>query len=326
MTRSADAPLANLHALVVDAAMPDRFREDVLDGLAGTPKSIPAKHLYDARGSALFERICQLPEYDLTRNELAILDAHLPAIADSLGRDATLVEPGAAGGEKAMRLLQAMDRPRAFVPIEVSPEPLEQAAETVARRFPRVDVFPVCADFTRVRSLPTGVPETDRVLFFPGSTIGNFDVATREALLTRFRGLVCPGGRMILGVDLVKPVSEMLAAYDDRAGVTASFNTNLLHRINRELDGDFDVRGFRYEARWDETLRCVEMGQVSLREQHVCVAGRRFRFAPGEWLRTERSHKFTVEGMHVEARACGFVPVAQWLHEARFCLGLYQAT
>lgn len=305
-------------------AQRNTFREDVLAGLAQKHKSIPAKHIYDARGSELFERICELDEYYLTRTEAAIVERKLPEIADELGKSVTLIEPGAGSGEKAATLLRAMDEPQMYVPIEISKSALEGAVERIEAECPDVDTQPICGDFTRDANLQLD-DDSRRVVYFPGSTIGNFENADRARLWQRFAQLAGDDGKALIGFDLVKSADILLPAYDDREGVTEAFNTNLLHRINRELDGDIDVDKFSYRAVWNEELQCVEMGQVSDVAQTVHVADRTFEFSRGEFMRTERSHKFTPERMDAEAAAAGFEREAYWMDKRHwFCVGLFQ--
>jgi uncharacterized SAM-dependent methyltransferase len=330
------------------------FRDDVLAGLARSPKSIPAKHIYDARGSELFEQITELDEYYLTRTERAIFAEHLPAMAEAIGPGATIVEPGAGSGDKAAMLLSGLDDPKAYVPIEISRAALATAAERIASEFPEVETQPVCADFTAAPQLPLllregtggwvgrksseqshdqssassndGPETTDHrpVVFFPGSTIGNFEAPDRTRLWKRFARLV-GDGMVLIGFDLVKSADLLLPAYDDSEGVTAEFNTNLLHRINRELAGDFDVDAFEYFVKWNTALQCVEMSQRSRADQVVCVAGEEFLFRTGEHLRTERSHKFTLERMDSEASTAGFSRVGLWTDPRTwFGVALYQ--
>jgi len=300
------------------------FRDDVLAGLSRSPKSIPAKHIYDARGSELFEQICELDEYYLTRTERSILERELPGMANAIGRGATVIEPGAGSGEKAVQLLGGLDQPKAFVPIEISHAALADAVELVQRECPDVITQPRCADFTRDADLD--LPDNDRrVVFFPGSTIGNFEKPDRINLWKQFAQLVGPEGKVLIGFDFVKSADVLIPAYDDREGVTAEFNTNLLHRINRELEGDIDIEKFEYHAFWNDEIKGVEMGQRSLDDQVITVAGRSFEFRKGERMRTERSHKFTPECMDAEAAQAGFTRADIWTdHKRWFGVGLYQ--
>ncbi len=326
---------SNLRPTVVDPeALHDTFREDVLEGLARPRKAIPPKHLYDARGSELFERICELEEYYPTRTEQAIVDRSIDRIAAALGPEVTLIEPGAGSGEKAAMLLERLERPRAFVPIEISRCALEAAAERLADRFPEVEVRPVCADFLGDAAAVLGAvgragPAEGtgrRVVHFPGSTIGNLERAGRAGLLRRFRAMVGPGGMLLLGFDRPKDESVLRRAYDDRAGVTAAFNRNLLARINRELGGTFEPAAFEHAAPWVASRSRIEMHLVSRAAQSVEVAGQAFRFRPGESIHTESSHKLEPAAMDREAVAAGFEPLRHWEDERGwFRVGLYAA-
>lgn len=300
------------------------FREDVLAGLAKTPKSLPAKHLYDARGSRLFVRISNLDAYYLTRSEAWILENLGGAIGERLGAGAVLIEPGAGNAEKTEILLGHMERPGAVVPIEISESALEESSLRLARRFPDVGVHPIRRDFTRCERVPA-VADGPRVVFFPGSTIGNFGHEERAGLWRRFARMAGEGGMALVGYDLLKRPGIILHAYNDSEGVSAAFNRNVLRRMNRELDGDFDLRAFEYSATWCRERLAVEMGQVSRRDQEVRVAGERFGFAEGEKLLIERSHKFSPVAMDAEAAEAGFEPVERWLDSRRwFCLALYR--
>lgn len=287
----------------------DQFLADVLEGLGSRGKSIPAKHLYDERGSELFMEICELPEYYLTRAEEEILTVHGAEIASKIAPRSVLIEPGSGDAIKTELLLHHLHSPRRVVLADIDDTTLNHSASRLARRFPDTRVTPVHTDF--IEGLPE-VSAKDRVLFFPGSTMGNLDLDARIELWGRFASIIGRSGKVLVGVDLVKDIETILAAYDDSAGVSAAFNANLLVRINSELDGDFDVERFRYEARWDERLQCVEMSQVSLVHQSVTVAGRRFDFAAGERLLIERSHKFTPRRLTSEASAVGYQPVDMW--------------
>jgi dimethylhistidine N-methyltransferase len=293
-----------------DAARAD-FRRSVLDGLAGNPKTLESKYFYDARGSQLFDRITELEEYYPTRAEAALLTAHADAIADFVGTAANLVEFGSGSSVKTRILLAALPGLRSYVPIDISGQHLEAAAAALASDY-RVPVIPLHADYTAALALPAAVPEGTRVGFFPGSTIGNFDPGEAAAFLRRARHLLGPGARFLVGADLQKDEARLLAAYDDAEGVTAEFNRNLLHRINRELDGDFDSAAFRHEARYNAAESRIEMHLVSRRRQQVRIGGRCFDFAAGESIHTENSHKYTGESFAALARRGGWQPQAAW--------------
>lgn len=271
----------------------ETFRADVLCGLARTPKEIPCKWLYDQRGSRLFEQICELEEYYPTRTEIGILRRDGADMARCLGPQCMIIEPGSGSGIKTALLLERLDNPVAYVPIDISPQPMEASAAALREQFEDLEVLPVCADFTADFSLPRPAQRPRRrVVFFPGSTIGNFSPTEARRWLHRMGRLCGSGGGILIGVDTEKDRHTLEAAYNDRAGVTARFNLNLLRRINRELDGDFDLSAFEHRATYNNDEHCIEMHLVSRRAQRVRVAGQVFTFAAGETLRTERSYKY----------------------------------
>ncbi|HEY0523996.1 MAG TPA: L-histidine N(alpha)-methyltransferase [Stellaceae bacterium] len=289
------------------------FRDAVLAGLSRPRKSIPCKFFYDERGSALFEEICDLPEYYPTRTEIAILEDAVPEIADLAGPAAALIEFGSGSSRKVRILLDALRAPAAYVPVDISREHLRRSAADLAADFPALDVVAVCADYTRPFRLPPLAASTRRrVGFYPGSTIGNFTPDDAGAFLRTAARLLGRGAGMVIGVDLRKDRETLEAAYDDRRGVTAAFNLNLLARVNRELDGDFDLDRFAHEAVWDAEEGCVTMYLRSLADQTVTVAGRRYRFAAGERVHTENSYKYSLDGFRRLAAHAGFRAVETW--------------
>jgi dimethylhistidine N-methyltransferase len=296
------------HALARDAAAPQRaaLLADALAGLSAPRKTLPCKWLYDAEGARLFEAITRLPEYYPTRTEMRILRESAPAIAAVVGPGAAVVEFGPGDGAKAALLLRGLDRPAAYVPVEIAPEWLDGAVGRVAAALPGLPVLPVVADFTRPFALPRGIGSAPRLGFFPGSTIGNFVAEEAVGFLRRARTTLGPGARLLLGADLVKDQAVLEAAYDDAAGVTAAFNLNLLHRLNREAGADFDPAGFRHRAVWNAAAERVEMHLVSLRDQRVRLGGREIRFREGEGIHTENSHKYRPEGLAALAAAGGW--------------------
>lgn len=298
------------HDLHPDA---ENFQADVLRGLAQAQKALPPKYFYDARGSELFEAICELPEYYPTRTELAMMQVHAPEMAQGLGRECLLIEYGAGSGRKTRVLIEAL-APLAYVAIDISRTALQQCAAELAARYPAVKVAAVCADYVRALSLPAieGIAPRQRAIYFPGSTIGNF---TREEALTflrHARELAGPGGAMLVGVDLKKDSARLNAAYNDAQGVTAAFNLNLLTRINRELSGNFDLAAFEHHAFYDVAAGRIEMHLRSLREQTVIVAGHSFAFRRGETIHTENSCKYSVDEFRQLAREAGFTPQRCW--------------
>jgi dimethylhistidine N-methyltransferase len=293
----------------------DSFRTDVVEGLAATPKRLPARWLYDDHGSALFEAITQLPEYYPTRTETQILvDAAAELIA-FVGPGAVLVEYGAGAAVKTEILLTALD-PTAYVPIDIAADFLVLAAARVRARFPQLKIRPVAADFTANFDLPRDLPAGRRVGFFPGSTIGNLTPDQARVFLARMAGQVGPQGAALIGVDLKKDIPSLLAAYDDNQGVTARFNLNLLARINRELGGDFDLAAFRHEARWNAAEAGVEMHAVSTRRQMVVVDGASFPFEASESIHTESSRKYDLQGFADLAASGGWRTGPIWTDAA----------
>jgi len=305
----------------------DAFRRDVLEGLARSPKRIPSAWLYDRRGSELFEEITRLPEYYPTRTELAILDGNLEEIADAIGPQALVVELGSGSSRKTGPLLAALNRPAGYVPVDISEEYLHEAAAALSERFPALPVRPLVADFTTAFGLPAGLPpHRRRALFFPGSTIGNLERPAARQLLGHCETLAGTGGCLLIGIDLDKPDSVLVPAYDDAQGVTAEFNRNLLHRMNRELGTDLDPAAFRHEARYHRDPPRIEMHLVAERPQLVELDGRRFPIAAGESLHTESSHKYTLDGFAVLAGEAGWVSRRQWTDpEERFAVVLLEA-
>jgi dimethylhistidine N-methyltransferase len=303
----------------------EAFRRDVLAGLAAAIPSVPARWLYDRRGSELFDAITRLPSYYPTRTETALLQAIMPAVAARIRRETAVVEFGAGSATKTPILLEAI-APAAYIPVDISGDYLEQSAAELQRRFPHLQVSPVVADFARPFSLPESIAGLPKLGFFPGSTIGNFVPRTATDLLRQFRDLLGVGAQFLIGMDRVKPVERLIAAYDDAEGVTAEFNLNLLRRINRELDGTIPVDAFHHEARWNDILSRIEMHLVADREVEFMISGVRFRFAQGESIHTENSHKYGLRGGRMLLLAGGWTPVAEWSDEAGdFALVLAEA-
>ncbi|RNE89350.1 L-histidine N(alpha)-methyltransferase [Marichromatium sp. AB31] len=290
---------------------PDDLRAEVLSGLAGSPKRLSPKLFYDARGSQLFDAITELPEYYPTRTEIGILCDHGEEMADLLGRGRVLLELG-SGSSLKIRILLAALEPEIYIPIDISREHLRASAESLAEHFPALAIHATCADYSVPFELPIEGDREGLAAFFPGSSIGNFEPEAARALLLRVAALVGIGGRLLIGVDLRKERAVLEAAYDDAQGVTAAFNRNLLERLNRELDADFDLEAFVHRARYDDVQGRVEMHLESLREQTVTVAGQRFVFAAGETIHTENSYKYDIAGFHQLAAGAGFVPERVW--------------
>ena len=289
------------------------FSEDVLAGLALPQKSIPPKYFYDEQGCRLFEAICELPEYYLTRTEMAILRGNIAEIAQFVGPDAELIEFGSGVQAKTRILIQALQT-QLYVPIDIAIDTLRPSSSELARRFPFLNIVGICADHTLPIALPefVGVPIRRKMIFFPGSTIGNFTPADALVFLRQARKMAGAGGVLLIGVDLKKDKATLDAAYADSTGVTEQFNLNLLHRINRELAADFQVKRFRHKAFYDPILGRVEMHLESLYSQFVHVAGRRFDFAPGETIHTEISCKYSIAEFQELGKRAGFTPEKVW--------------
>jgi dimethylhistidine N-methyltransferase len=294
------------------------FLEDVVAGLTAPRKYLPPKYFYDARGSELFEAICELPEYYPTRTELAMLEATAPEMAARVGPRPSIIEYGTGSGRKTALLIEAL-QPAAYVAIDISSEPLRAAVAALAVRFPEVHMAALCADYTRGLTLPrlNVLDSRRRVVYFPGSTIGNFTIAEALAFLRNAREVAGRHGAMLVGVDLKKDPALLHAAYNDSQGVTAAFNLNVLARINRELGGDFDLTRFEHRAHYDEKAGRIEMHLVSTVQQEVTVAGRRFSFAAGESIHTENSYKYSVQDFQALAREAGFDPQYYWVDRQR---------
>ncbi len=289
------------------------FLRDVLAGLARPERRLPCKYFYDERGSRLFEQICDLPEYYPTRCELAILHHHGPRIAERLGAGCILVEYGSGSGRKTRLLLDHLSRPAAYVPVDISRDFLLATARRLADDYPHVPIVPLCADFTRPFRLPASLPSSARrVVYFSGSTIGNFGPTEAQALLRQITDLVGPGGGLLIGVDLKKDRAILEPAYDDAQGITAAFNLNLLARINRELGADFVLDRFRHHAFYDEAHGRVEMHLVSLEAQTVHLAAHAFHLAAGETICTEYSHKYDQRDFARLAESAGLTVREVW--------------
>jgi dimethylhistidine N-methyltransferase len=290
----------------------DSFREDVIAGLSLPQKTLPPKYFYDARGSRLFEAICRLREYYPTRSELALTSRHIGAIARFAGVRSTLIEYGSGESMKSRLLIGALD-PSAYVPVDISDDALRGATRRLRRGFPRLDILAVHGDFSRPLKIPVAQGRGRRVVYFPGSTIGNLTPEEAHAFLRMTRGQVGPRGAMLVGVDLTKDANVLHAAYNDARGITAAFNMNLLARINRELGGDFRLQRFRHYAFYNAPMGRIEMHLVSLAPQSVNIGNYRFAFGKGESIHTENSYKYSIEGFRALARSAGFRGEKVWL-------------
>jgi len=294
------------------------FLADVVAGISQRPRKLPCKYFYDKRGSQLFDKICELDEYYLTRVELSIMRRFAPEMAEQIGPRVMLVEYGSGSSVKTRALLDQLLDPVAYVPVDISREHLQRTADQLNMAYPHVEVLPVCADFTDAFDLPVscGTP-THSAVYFPGSTIGNFPPDDAEELLARIAPLCGTGGGLLIGIDLKKDVSILEAAYNDRQGVTADFNLNLLRRINRELGANFDLEQFDHSACFNEQFGRVEIYLISQRDQAVIVCDEEFNFAKGEAICTEYSHKYTVDEFAATAAEVGLTLRRCWTDEER---------
>jgi dimethylhistidine N-methyltransferase len=291
----------------------EQFREDVLSGMSRDQKEIPCKYLYDERGSQLFDAICELEEYYPTRTEVAIMNEHGAEMAGMLGPGCLLIEYGSGSSTKTPILLRHLPDPAGYVPVDISREHLVQASERLGEQFPDLTILPVCADYTR----PFDIPEPDapvrrRAVYYPGSTIGNFHPTEAQEFLSGIAEVCDTGGALLLGVDLIKPRSVLEAAYNDREGVTAEFNLNLIKRINRELWADFVPERFEHRAVWVPEHSRIEMRLISQGRQVVSVSGRPFALRDGEWILTECSYKYMLDQFAELASKAGFTVERVW--------------
>ena len=295
------------------------FLSDVLAGLRMTPKQLPCKYFYDSRGSELFDRICQLDEYYLTRSELAIMDRFAPEMGAQIGLGAMLIEFGSGSSVKTRYLLDDLPNAVAYVPVDISGQHLQRTARELARDYPRIEILPVCADFTGHFALPASKRHaTHSAVYFPGSTIGNFLPGHAADLLGRITRLCGKDGGLLIGIDLKKNPAVIEAAYNDSSGVTAEFNLNLLCRINRELGADFDLTSFFHQARYNSELGRVEIYLVSHTAQTVTIGNERIEFAADEAICTEYSHKYTVDEFAAIAAAAGLALRKQWMDKNNY--------
>jgi len=292
-------------------------RSEILDGLSQAQKRIDPKYFYDARGSALFERITGLPEYYPTRTERGILASNAGEMADSCGQNCVLIEPGSGSSEKVRLLLDAV-KPSAYVPMDISADFLEQSAIQLAEEYPWLKVHAVCADFANLEKMPEALPEGRFVVFYPGSTLGNMRPGEAVAFLQRLGGWLNRDGGILIGIDLHKSTRTLEAAYNDGQGVTAQFNLNVLNHINTLTNADFDPGCFSHHAFYNEEKQRVEMHLVSQRDQVVNLGGTRIGIGCGETIHTENSYKYTPEGFRELAENAGFEIRSSWYDEQEF--------
>jgi len=302
------------------------FKQDVIHGLTQDQKVLPCRWLYDERGSELFEEITQLEEYYPTRTETKILRAYAADMADKLGPQATIVEYGAGASVKTRILLDALEDPSAYIPVDISEEFLQDSAAALQKDYPDLEIQPVVADFLSPIDLPADNSSGIRGGFFPGSTIGNLSDAEILGFMTRARKDLGPDAQLILGVDIKKDPKILIPAYDDAKGVTAEFNLNILKRINRELGADIDVQAFSHEARWNEEQSRIEMHLVSERDQTADICGQEIVFRKKESIHTENSRKFQISVLEDMVAECGWELAAEWFDDNKlFSMLLFRA-
>lgn len=308
--RRATIDVIDLQPVIAD------FRDEVLAGLRKERKELAAKFFYDRRGSELFEKITRLPEYYLTRTEIGILDANAEEIVSLLGDDFALVEYGSGSSTKVRILLDQLTGHATYMPIDISLLYLRESAEKLHSAYPDISVVAVCADYTEPFEIPRFDSYARRIIFFPGSTVGNLEPHLAERFFRDTAELLQKGDGMIIGVDLRKDKTVLDAAYNDEAGVTAEFNLNVLRRINTELGADFDLDGFQHVAFYNEQEGRIEMHLRSRRRQTVTIGGEKIRFAPGESIHTENSYKYSIDGFRALLSRSGFEPVKVWTDAA----------
>jgi dimethylhistidine N-methyltransferase len=295
----------------------DDFLSGVIAGLSSEPRTLPCKYFYDERGAALFQKICEQPEYYITRTEIDILDRHRAEIARYLGPEISLIGLGTGSGTKTRILIEALEKPAVYIPIDISEKQLGESAAIFHKLFPDLEILPVCADYLQPVVLPSPRRKAARnVVYFPGSTIGNFEPDEATKFLRRIANVCRHGGALLIGVDLRKDQEVIEAAYNDTAGVTAQFNLNLLARVNRELGGDFDLQQWRHRAIYNSDAGRVEMYLISRIDQTVHIDGRTFRFRSDEEIVTEFSYKYAPEGFAALARDAGFEFQKIWKDDA----------
>jgi dimethylhistidine N-methyltransferase len=311
--------------LLAPSRVDPAFRADVLAGFRSSRRAIPARWFYDRAGSELFERITQLPEYYPTRVETALLERIAPEVAERVGPGRAVVEFGSGSSIKTPHLLEAVS-PAAYVPIDISGEFLRESAAALASDFPKLSILPVEADFMHPIEPPPEIASLPKLGFFPGSTIGNMVARTAVNLLRAMVETLGVGAMLLIGIDRIKDADTLIRAYDDKESVTAAFNLNLLHRINRELDADIPVDAFRHRAIWNDRFARIEMHLEAMRDMAFTIDGERFTMRAGETIHTENSHKYGPRDARLLLRAGAWTPMAEWTDEQdRFALILAEA-
>ena len=294
------------------------FLADVIAGLSSNPRTIPCKYFYDERGAALFQKICELPEYYVTRTEIDILDRRRADIASQLGPSVELIGLGTGAGTKTRILIEALENPAVYIPVDISEKQLRQSTSLFRKIFRDLEILPVCADYLQPVALPSPRHKAARnIVYFPGSTIGNFEPDEAVQFLRRIANVCRGGGGLLIGVDLKKDRQVLEAAYNDSAGVTAEFNLNLLERINRELGANFDLDQWRHRAIYNATAGRIEMHLISETDQFVHLNEHKFHFRRGEKIVTEFSYKYTPQEFAALAGEAGFEFVRMWSDDAR---------
>ena len=305
---------------------PQTMLDDVVAGLSQRQKTLPSKYFYDVRGSKLFDDICELDEYYVARLERTLMAEHVHEIASAIGPEVLLIEYGSGSSLKTRLLLRNLDRPVGYVPIDISSDYLSQVGLALQVEFPKIEIMPVAVDFTRAFDVPNPCrPEMKRVVYFPGSTIGNFQRKEAQSLLAGMADLAGGNGGVLIGIDLDKDRDVLHAAYNDSEGVTAQFNLNMLRRINRELGANFDLQSFRHEAIFDSDASCIEMHLVSTRRQTANVCNYSFEFQENETILTEYSHKYTFRSFEQMANEAGLVVKRSWTDANNMFAVLYLA-
>ena len=304
----------------------EEFLRDVIEGLQSEPKRLHCKYLYDQRGSQLFDQICDLPEYYPTRTETKIMQQHVAPISDAIGPNSILVEFGSGSSTKTRTLLAHKSNLVAYLPVDISREHLLDTVEQIRSDFPDLKVHPIVADFTQTIELPRQFGQSRTTVYFPGSTIGNLESTEAEILLGRIATLCGAGGGLLIGFDLAKDPSTLVAAYDDAAGVTAEFNLNLLRRINRELDAEFDLRQFQHVAIHNDEKSRIEIYIESLIDQDVRIGDESVSLAAGERILTEYSHKYSIEQFAAIAKRAGLIQDQIWTDEDQQFAVMYLRT
>ena len=312
MSDAAELDLGPLHDYFEFEHADEDFLAAVVKGLSQPQKRLSSKYFYDERGSKLFEQITHLPEYYPTRTETALLRAHAAEFAELIGPHASLVEFGSGSSLKVRILLDALEAPAAYIPIDISRDHLIESAKGLADAYPDLMVVPVAADYTQPLTVPAVPDEVVRIGFFPGSTIGNFSHAEAVEFVHTVATELGTDNGLLIGVDLKKDPTILHAAYNDTAGITAKFNLNILHHINRELGADFNLNGFTHDARWQPEKGRIEMHLVSNRKQTVSVDGHKFEFVEGESIHSEDSHKYTIDEFHALAAEAGWRAYRHW--------------